>query len=88
MTAKAAALYHAAAAMAPGSGTVARMSEEMYVERPACINYVVRSPEHTQRNALKYGGAFRATKICQCSAHYENMQITILTITTRKSLVV
>jgi hypothetical protein len=38
--------------MAPGSGTVARMSEEMYVERPACINYFVRSPIHMQCNAM------------------------------------
>ena len=35
LTAKAAALYHAAAAIAPGSGIVARISPETYVERPA-----------------------------------------------------
>jgi len=49
--AKAAALYHEAAAIAPGSGTVARMSGEIYAERPACISYMVRSPTPIQCNA-------------------------------------
>ena len=35
--ASAAALYHAAAAMAPGSGTEASISGDTYDDRPACI---------------------------------------------------
>jgi hypothetical protein len=35
-TARAAALYHAAAAIAPGSGIEARRSGAMYDDRPAC----------------------------------------------------
>lgn len=36
LTARAAATYHEAAAIAPGSGTEARISPDTYVERPAC----------------------------------------------------
>lgn len=39
LTTRAAALYHDAAAIAPGSGTVARISRDTYIERPACISF-------------------------------------------------